>query len=56
MSNSIEYEPVCPDCGGNNIISLGYDYDLARVFYECEDCGAQGSSERFDIEEEEDDD
>lgn len=40
-------EPTCPSCGGTTIKSLGYSYDLAKIFYECDDCEGQGDDEHF---------
>ncbi len=51
MNNEREQEPICPECGSADIKSLGYNYDLAKVFYECRDCEAQGDSEYFDSAE-----
>lgn len=48
MSNEREHEPICPQCGSADISSLGFNYDLAKVFYECRDCEAQGDSEYFE--------
>lgn len=50
MSHQSE-EPICPACGSPAIKSLGYNYDLAKVFYECGDCEAQGDSEHFESSE-----
>jgi tRNA(Ile2) C34 agmatinyltransferase TiaS len=55
MSNNREHEPICPECGSADIKSLGYNYDLAKVFYECQDCETQADSSYFDPEEEEND-
>jgi len=41
-------EPCCPECGSPDIRSLGYNYDQAKVFYECVDCEAQGEAEYFE--------
>jgi tRNA(Ile2) C34 agmatinyltransferase TiaS len=48
MTKEREHEPICPECGSPDLRSLGYNYDLAKVFYECSDCEAQGDSEYFD--------
>ena len=48
MSNEPNLEPICPECGSADLTSLGYNYDLAKVFYECRDCVAQGDSEYFE--------
>ena len=44
---------ICPECGSTDIKSLGYNYDLAKIFYECGDCETQGDSayfeEKFDV-------
>ena len=51
MSNERELEPICPACGSADLKSLGYNYDLAKVFYECSDCEAQGDAEYFEPDE-----
>jgi hypothetical protein len=48
MSNERELEPICPECGSADIMCLGYHYHLDKVYYECQDCEAQGGSELFD--------
>ena len=48
MSNEPNLEPICPECGSADLTSLGYNYDLAKVFYECRDCEAPGDSEYFE--------
>jgi len=47
MSNERKFESICPACGSADLHSLGYNYDLAKVFYECGECEAQGDSEYF---------
>ena len=56
MSKEKEHEPICPECGSPDLQSLGYNYDLAKVFYECTDCEAQGDSAYFEPEEKSSDD
>lgn len=56
MSNERELEPICPECGSADLESLGYNYDLAKVFYECRDCETQGDAEYFEPAKEEEDD
>lgn len=56
MNHKEELEPICPECGSCDIKSLGYNYDLAKVFYECSDCESQGEAHRFEPEEEGSDD
>jgi Zn ribbon nucleic-acid-binding protein len=41
------YIMICPDCGSQDIESLGYDYS-PRVVYECIECGHTGHEEDFD--------
>ena len=38
---------ICPECGETHIRSLGYDYDLGRIFYECSNCETQGDEDHF---------
>ena len=56
MSNEREFESICPNCGSADLRSLGYNYDLAKVFYECGDCEAEGDADYFEPAEEEEDD
>lgn len=51
MSNEPNLESICPECGSADLKSLGYNYDLAKVFYECRDCEAQGDSGYFEPED-----
>jgi hypothetical protein len=44
----MEMNQICPECGETHIKSLGYNYDLGRVFYECSNCEVQGGSEYFE--------
>jgi len=39
---------LCPECGETHIKSLGYNYDLGRVFYECSNCEVQEDSGFFE--------
>ncbi len=43
----MEMNQICPECGETHIRSLGYDYDLGRIFYECSNCEAQGDEDHF---------
>lgn len=56
MSNERELELICPNCGSADLQSLGYNYDLAKVFYECGDCEAEGDADYFEPAGEEEDD
>lgn len=56
MSNERELESICPNCGSADLRSLGYNYDLAKVFYECVDCKAEGDADYFEPAGEEEDD
>ena len=48
MSKERELEPICPECGSPDLQILHYNYDLAKVFYGCTDCEAQGDSAYFE--------
>ncbi len=56
MSNERELEPICPECGSPDLQILHYNYDLAKVFYGCTDCEAQGDTAYFEPEEKSSDD
>ena len=43
-------DQMCPECGETHIKSLGYNYDLGKVFYECSNCEAEGDSSLFENE------
>ena len=43
---------ICPECGETHIKSLGYNYDLGRIFYECSNCETQGDEDHFADDEE----
>jgi len=48
----MEMNQICPECGETHIKSLGYNYDLGRVFYECSNCEGQGDEDHFADDEE----
>ena len=43
-------DQMCSECGETHIKSLGYNYDLGKVFYECSNCEAEGDSSLFEVE------
>ena len=43
-------DQMCSECGETHIKSLGYNYDLGKVFYECSNCEAEGDSSLFENE------
>ena len=43
-------DQMCPECGETHIKSLGYNYDLGKVFYECSNCEVEGDSAYFENE------
>ena len=49
----MESNQICPECGETHIRSLGYNYDLGKVFYECSNCEVEGDSAYFENEIEE---
>ena len=49
----MESNQICPECGETHIRSLGYNYDLGRVFYECSNREVEGDSAYFENEIEE---
>ena len=46
----MESNQICPECGETHIRSLGYNYDLGKVFYECSNCEVEGDSSYFENE------
>ena len=38
----MEEKNICPICG-EELVSEGYDYDTAHIYYECPCCGWRGS-------------
>jgi hypothetical protein len=50
FTGRVEIHPnsTCPDCKeSHNLVSVCYDYDSGKSFYECPDCEWQGSSDQI---------
>ena len=51
-TSRVEMHPnsACPSCKASDLVSMGYDYDWGKNFYECPDCDWRGTSEELDSE------